>query len=77
MWSRIVTTHTYACVIVDRTAKVWDLTTGEEFVTLDDHPNNVTAVRYSEDTGLVYTVSAYFVKVWDIRQGRKCVKTLL
>lgn len=64
-------------MFVDRTAKVWDLTTGEEILTLEGHPNNVGQVRYSEDTKLVYTASTYFVKVWDVREGQKCIKTLV
>eukprot|EP00058_Branchiostoma_floridae_P011587 XP_002597075.1 hypothetical protein BRAFLDRAFT_105050 [Branchiostoma floridae] len=46
-------------------------------MTLPGHPNNVVAVRYCSYTGLVFSVSTYFVKVWDIRaSSAKCVKTL-
>ncbi len=62
--------------ISDRTAKIWDLQTGAEMMTLSGHPNNVVSVKYSEDTKLIYTVSTYFIKVWDIRDGHKCIKTL-
>ena len=61
----------------DRTAKVWDLETGEEVLSLAGHPNNVTAVRYSEESHLIYTVSTYFVKVWDIRDTKRSIKTLV
>ncbi|XP_078664559.1 kinesin-like protein KIF21A isoform X3 [Branchiostoma floridae x Branchiostoma belcheri] len=61
----------------DRTVKVWNLVTGQEIMTLPGHPNNVVAVRYCSYTGLVFSVSTYFVKVWDIRSSSaKCVKTL-
>lgn len=60
---------------VDRTAKIWDLSSGQEILTLGSHPNNVTAVRYCEESQLAYTVSTYFIKVWDVRQAN-CVKTL-
>ncbi|XP_035660434.1 kinesin-like protein KIF21A isoform X4 [Branchiostoma floridae] len=61
----------------DRTVKVWNLVTGQEIMTLPGHPNNVVAVRYCSYTGLVFSVSTYFVKVWDIRaSSAKCVKTL-
>ena len=63
--------------ISDRTAKVWDLETGEELLTLDGHPNNVGCVRYCEETSLAYTVSTYFVKVWDLRQGNCCITTVM
>jgi len=65
-----------ASLVTDRTAKIWDLQTGEEMLTLDAHPNNVVSVKYSDTTNLVYTVSTYVVKVWDPRQGNLCIKTL-
>ncbi|KAG5450076.1 Kinesin-like protein kif21a [Clonorchis sinensis] len=61
----------------DRTAKIWDLETMEEVETLRDHPNNVCKVRVCPVTGLVFTVCSYFIKVWDRRDARKCVRTLL
>ena len=62
--------------VADRTAKVWDLSTGEEILSLDSHPNNVVKVDYCEDTRLVYTVSNFAIKVWDVRKGAKCIQTL-
>ena len=62
--------------VSDRTAKVWDLGTGREIMSLGGHPNNVTVVKYAEATKLIYTVSSYFIKVWDIREPNKCIKTL-
>ena len=50
----------------DRTVKVWDLHSGVEIQSLDRHPNNVVAVKYSPETGLVFTASSAYVKV------RKC-----
>ena len=49
----------------DRTVKVWDLVTGVEIQSLDRHPNNVVAVKYSPDTNLVFTASSAYVKVND------------
>ena len=63
--------------VSDRTAKVWDLSTGEEVLTLGGHPNNVVHVRFNQETGLVYTTSTYMVKVWDLRDQMQCVKTLV
>jgi len=61
----------------DRTVKVWDLVTGVEIQSLDRHPNNVVAVKYSPDTNLVFTASSAYVKVWDLRQSSsRCIKTL-
>ncbi|CAL8106522.1 unnamed protein product [Calicophoron daubneyi] len=61
----------------DRTAKVWDLQTMEEIDTLKDHPNNVSKVRLCPVTNLIFTVCSYFIKVWDRRDPRKCIRTLL
>ncbi|XP_037539032.1 kinesin-like protein KIF21A [Nematolebias whitei] len=58
----------------DRTCKVWNLVTGQEIMSLAGHPNNVVSVRYS--SSLVFTVSTSYIKVWDIRDSAKCIKTL-
>uniref|UniRef100_A0AAY4DKN8 Kinesin motor domain-containing protein n=1 Tax=Denticeps clupeoides TaxID=299321 RepID=A0AAY4DKN8_9TELE len=58
----------------DRTCKVWNLVTGQEIMSLGGHPNNVVSVRYS--SSLVFTVSTSYVKVWDIRESAKCIRTL-
>ncbi len=63
-------------LFADRTAKIWDLEYGDEILTLDGHPNNVVKVEYSEDTKLVFTVSNFAIKVYDMRQGPNCIKTL-
>ncbi|XP_051532395.1 kinesin-like protein KIF21B isoform X4 [Myxocyprinus asiaticus] len=59
----------------DRTCKMWNLVTGQEIVTLRGHPNNVVSVKYCSNSGLVFTVSTSFIKVWDIRDSAKCVRT--
>ncbi|XP_073669362.1 kinesin-like protein KIF21A isoform X2 [Paramisgurnus dabryanus] len=58
----------------DRTCKVWNLVTGQEIMYLGGHPNNVVSVRYS--SSLVFTVSTSYIKVWDIRDSAKCIRTL-
>uniref|UniRef100_A0A8C5A375 Kinesin family member 21A n=1 Tax=Gadus morhua TaxID=8049 RepID=A0A8C5A375_GADMO len=58
----------------DRTCKVWNLVTGQEIMALGGHPNNVVSVRYS--SSLVFTVSTSYIKVWDIRDSAKCIRTL-
>ncbi|CAB0032006.1 unnamed protein product [Trichogramma brassicae] len=60
----------------DRTVKIWDLGTGIENMSLTGHPNNVVVVKYSQIHRLLFSVSAAYVKVWDIRAGSNCVKTL-
>ncbi|XP_031423684.1 kinesin-like protein KIF21B isoform X3 [Clupea harengus] len=60
----------------DRTCKMWNLVTGQEIVTLRGHPNNVVSVKYCRSSSLVFTVSTSYIKVWDIRDSAKCVRTL-
>lgn len=60
----------------DRTCKVWNLVTGQEIMSLGGHPNNVVSVRYCNYTSLVFTVSTSYIKVWDIRDSAKCIRTL-
>ncbi|XP_051932196.1 kinesin-like protein KIF21B isoform X2 [Hippocampus zosterae] len=60
----------------DRTCKMWNLVTGQEIATLKGHPNNVVSVKYCPSSGLVFSVSTSFIKVWDIRDSTKCVRTL-
>lgn len=59
----------------DRTAKIWDLNTGQELVALIGHPNNVTKIKYCARSNLIFTVSQSIIKVWDERDNR-CIKTL-
>uniref|UniRef100_A0A674ASR5 Kinesin family member 21A n=1 Tax=Salmo trutta TaxID=8032 RepID=A0A674ASR5_SALTR len=61
-------------LLPDRTCKVWNLVTGQEIMSLAGHPNNVVSVRYS--SSLVFTVSTSYIKVWDIRDSAKCIRTL-
>ncbi|CAL8339192.1 unnamed protein product [Arctogadus glacialis] len=58
----------------DRTCKVWNLVTGQEIMSLGDHPSSVVSVRYT--SSLVFTVSTSYIKVWDIRDSAKCIQTL-
>ncbi|XP_068132405.1 kinesin-like protein KIF21A isoform X10 [Hyperolius riggenbachi] len=60
----------------DRTCKVWNLVTGQEIMSLGGHPNNVVSIKYCNYTSLVFTVSTSYIKVWDIRDSAKCIKTL-
>uniref|UniRef100_UPI00398EF0F8 kinesin-like protein KIF21B n=1 Tax=Pristiophorus japonicus TaxID=55135 RepID=UPI00398EF0F8 len=60
----------------DRTCKVWNLATGQEISTLKGHPNNVVSVKYCSYSSLVFTVSTSYIKVWDIRDTPKCIRTL-
>uniref|UniRef100_A0A8C4NEM0 Kinesin family member 21A n=1 Tax=Eptatretus burgeri TaxID=7764 RepID=A0A8C4NEM0_EPTBU len=60
----------------DRTCKVWNLVTGQEIMSLSGHPNNVVSVRYCRYSGLVFTASMCYVRIWDIRESAKCIRTL-
>uniref|UniRef100_A0A4W6C944 Kinesin family member 21B n=1 Tax=Lates calcarifer TaxID=8187 RepID=A0A4W6C944_LATCA len=60
----------------DRTCKMWNLVTGQEIATLKGHPNNVVSVKYCPSSCLVFSVSTSYIKVWDIRDSAKCIRTL-
>lgn len=61
----------------DRTAKVWDLSTGQELAALVGHNNSVTKVRYDKTSQLYMTVSSSYVKVWDLRESStKCIRNM-
>uniref|UniRef100_A0A674PD71 Kinesin family member 21B n=1 Tax=Takifugu rubripes TaxID=31033 RepID=A0A674PD71_TAKRU len=59
----------------DRTCKMWNLVTGQEIITLKGHPNNVVSVKYCPSSCLLFSVSTSYIKVWDIRDTAKCVRT--
>lgn len=56
---------------------MWNLVTGQEIATLKGHPNNVVSVKYCPCSGLVFSVSTSYIKVWDVRDSAKCVRTLV
>ncbi|XP_075051744.1 kinesin-like protein KIF21B isoform X6 [Mixophyes fleayi] len=61
----------------DRTCKLWNLVTGQEIGSLRGHPHNVVSLKHCANTGLVLTASASCVRVWDIRDSARCVRTLM
>uniref|UniRef100_A0A8C9MSH5 Kinesin family member 21B n=1 Tax=Serinus canaria TaxID=9135 RepID=A0A8C9MSH5_SERCA len=72
------TPNTLGCVLppTDRSCKMWNLVTGQEIASLKGHPNNVVSIKYCSHTGLVFTVATSYIKVWDIRDSARCVRTL-
>ncbi|XP_016006064.2 kinesin-like protein KIF21B isoform X2 [Rousettus aegyptiacus] len=60
----------------DRSCKMWNLVTGQEIAALKGHPNNVVSVKYCSHSGLVFSVSTSYIKVWDIRDSARCIRTL-
>jgi len=53
-----------ATASMDKTAKVWDATSGRELLTLADHLANVRAVTFTSDSSRVITGgNDYTVKV--------------
>lgn len=61
----------------DCTVKVWDIHSGREIQSLEDHPDAVVKVRYNEYTRLAFSVSKSIIKVWDTRDNpARCIKTL-
>jgi kinesin family member 21 len=61
----------------DRTAKIWDIVTGQEIAALNDHNNNVIKIRYCKNSKLCFTATNSYIKVWDLRESTsKCIKNL-
>lgn len=57
---------------VDSTVKLWDVTTGQELLTLKGHAGNVTSVAFSPDGKRLATGSIdSTVKLWDAPTGGK------
>ena len=47
----------------DRTVKIWDLTSGQEVLTLDKHFSYVRCVSYCSRNRLIFTASQSLIKV--------------
>ncbi|XP_053213727.1 kinesin-like protein KIF21A isoform X2 [Panonychus citri] len=61
----------------DCTVKIWDLHTGREIQSLEDHPDSVVKVAYNEYIRLAFSVSKSIIKVWDTRENpARCIKIL-
>jgi WD40 repeat protein len=62
--------HRVVTASLDRTARLWDLTTGVTVAVLDGHRTGVTAVRYTDDGARIVTTSADGrARVWDASTG--------
>ena len=61
---------------VDKTVKLWDVTSGECLQTLEGHSNVVYSVSFSPDgTKVASGSSDTTVKLWDVKCG-ECLQTL-
>jgi WD40 repeat protein len=50
----------------DKTVKLWDVLTGQQLVTLRDHPGLVESVAFSPDGWLIASADDNgLVKIWD------------
>ena len=45
---------------------MWNLVTGQEIAALKGHPNNVVSIKYCSHSGLVFSVSTSYIKVWAV-----------
>ena len=65
--------------VVDCTAKVWDLVTGQETAVLTRHHSYVRKVTFDHSSNLVFTACQSLIKLWDLRDLRNAqfVRTLL
>jgi len=56
----------------DRTARIWDISSGRELLTLQGHFNEVASVRFSPDGNRIVTASwDQTAKLWDAASGRE------
>jgi WD40 repeat protein len=58
----------------DKTARIWDVTTGEELQVLTGHAMGLTNVAFSPDGRLLATSSEEsdaFVRIWDVAAGKE------
>jgi dynein assembly factor with WDR repeat domains 1 len=61
---------------MDNCAKLWDVETGKEFVTLRGHEAEVVSLNFTAEGDRIITGSFdACAKIWDIRTG-SCVNTL-
>jgi WD40 repeat protein len=51
----------------DKTAKVWDATTGAELLALKGHTESVNSAQFSPDGNRIVTAGGNIAKVWDAR----------
>ena len=59
----------------DRTAKVWDIQSGQEVTTLLGHQDVLTAVQFNPAGDRIVTASAdKTARLWDIKSGRELMK---
>jgi F-box/WD-40 domain protein MET30 len=58
----------------DKTAKVWDLETGEELQTLKGHARCIRTLQF-DDTKLVTGSMDHTLRIWNYRTGQ-CIRTL-
>jgi dynein assembly factor with WDR repeat domains 1 len=55
---------------MDNTAKLWDVETGKEYVTLRGHGAEVVSLNFSAEGDRIITGSFdSTAKIWDIRTG--------
>ena len=59
----------------DKTAKIWNASTGDCIQTLSGHTDCVASAVFSQDGGAVLTASGDTAKIWNASTG-DCVQTL-
>uniref|UniRef100_A0A4X1SKW8 Kinesin motor domain-containing protein n=1 Tax=Sus scrofa TaxID=9823 RepID=A0A4X1SKW8_PIG len=68
--------HTKPILCLDATDELLFTGSKGEIAALKGHPNNVVSIKYCSHSGLVFSVSTSYIKVWDIRDAAKCIRTL-
>lgn len=61
---------------MDKTAKLWDIATGKEYATLQDHTGEIVSLHFNAEGDKLLTGSFdSTAKIWDVRTGM-CIHTL-
>jgi WD40 repeat protein len=55
----------------DRTVRVWNISTGQETLTLKGHNDQVSSVAFSPDGTRLASASGPIMKVWDALTGQE------
>ena len=55
----------------DKTAKLWDIKSGNEIRTLQGHTDNITSVAFSPDGTTTLIGNYHTTKLWDIKTGNE------
>jgi len=61
---------------MDQTAKIWDIETGKEIMSLNGHEGEIVSLNFSAEGDKIITGSFdHTARIWDVNSG-KCIRLL-